>query len=113
MALRTVPKLSILTNYLIGQFTTIVFGLLNGGTGGVIWVYIGVFVAFSCAILSMAEMASMVWASFSNLIPCLQETGPDEWRAISLDFRVRSSQRSKVPLVSYGVARCSRVASWN
>jgi hypothetical protein len=36
-----------------------VFGLVNGGTGGLIWVYLGTFAGFFCAILSMAEMASM------------------------------------------------------
>jgi len=36
-----------------------VFGLINGGTGGPIWMYIGTFIGFFAAIVSMAEMASM------------------------------------------------------
>ncbi|KAK8198760.1 hypothetical protein M8818_006627 [Zalaria obscura] len=34
------------------------FGLINGGTGGLIWTYIGTFIGFFAAIASMAEMAS-------------------------------------------------------
>jgi len=36
-----------------------IFGLINGGTGGLIWMYIGTFIGFFAAIVSMAEMASM------------------------------------------------------
>lgn len=36
-----------------------IFGLINGGTAGLIWVYIGTFFGFLCAVISMAEMASM------------------------------------------------------
>lgn len=36
-----------------------IFGLINGGTGGLIWVYIGTFAGFFASVLSMAEMASM------------------------------------------------------
>ncbi|OCK80861.1 amino acid transporter [Lepidopterella palustris CBS 459.81] len=36
-----------------------IFGLINGGTGGLIWVYVGTFFGFFAAIVSMAEMASM------------------------------------------------------
>ncbi|KAK1750187.1 putative amino-acid permease [Echria macrotheca] len=41
------------------QFNVSMFGLINGGTGGLIWVYIGTFTGIFCAMLSMAEMASM------------------------------------------------------
>ncbi|KAJ9618854.1 hypothetical protein H2203_008670 [Taxawa tesnikishii (nom. ined.)] len=41
------------------QLSSNTFGLVNGGTGGLIWVYIGTYFGFFCAILSMAEMASM------------------------------------------------------
>ncbi|KAK0622073.1 amino acid/polyamine transporter I [Bombardia bombarda] len=36
-----------------------IFGLINGGTGGLIWMFIATFFGVFCAILSMAEMASM------------------------------------------------------
>ncbi|KAF2456974.1 amino acid permease-domain-containing protein [Lineolata rhizophorae] len=41
------------------QLSANIFGLINGGTGGLIWVYIGTFTGFLAAIASMAEMASM------------------------------------------------------
>lgn len=41
------------------QFTVSFFALINGGTAGAVWVYIGAFVGFVAAIASMAEMASM------------------------------------------------------
>ncbi|KAK5705709.1 hypothetical protein LTR17_021444 [Elasticomyces elasticus] len=41
------------------QFSASTFALINGGTGGAIWVYIGTFIGFFLAIASMAEMASM------------------------------------------------------
>lgn len=36
-----------------------IFGLINGGTGGLIWMYIGCFIGVSICIVCMAEMASM------------------------------------------------------
>lgn len=36
-----------------------IFGLINGGTGGLIWMYLGTFVGVSVCIICMAEMASM------------------------------------------------------
>ena len=41
------------------QFSASTFVLINGGTGGAIWIYLGTFVGFFAAIASMAEMASM------------------------------------------------------
>ncbi|KAF2463520.1 amino acid transporter [Lindgomyces ingoldianus] len=41
------------------QLSANTFGLINGGTAGLIWVYIGTFFGFFAAIISMAEMASM------------------------------------------------------
>ncbi|EON66770.1 hypothetical protein W97_06018 [Coniosporium apollinis CBS 100218] len=41
------------------SLTANIFGLINGGTAGLIWVYIGTFFGFLCAVISMAEMASM------------------------------------------------------
>lgn len=41
------------------QLSANVFGLINGGTGGLIWTYIGTLFGFLAAIISMAEMASM------------------------------------------------------
>ncbi|ORY11433.1 amino acid/polyamine transporter I [Clohesyomyces aquaticus] len=41
------------------QLSANIFGLINGGTGGLIWMYLGSFVGFFAAIVSMAEMASM------------------------------------------------------
>lgn len=41
------------------QFSASTFVLINGGTGGAIWVYLGTFIGFFLAIASMAEMASM------------------------------------------------------
>lgn len=37
----------------------VVFGLSNGGTAGLIYMYMVVVVLFGCANISMAEMASM------------------------------------------------------
>ncbi|KAK3714683.1 hypothetical protein LTR37_007663 [Vermiconidia calcicola] len=41
------------------QLSASFFVLLNGGTGGAVWIYVGTFVGFLAAIASMAEMASM------------------------------------------------------
>ncbi|KAF2843012.1 amino acid transporter [Patellaria atrata CBS 101060] len=41
------------------QLSANIFGLINGGTAGLIWVYVGTFIGFLAAIISMAEMASM------------------------------------------------------
>ncbi|KAK3354046.1 amino acid/polyamine transporter I [Lasiosphaeria hispida] len=41
------------------QLNSNIFGLINGGTGGLIWMYIGTFLGFFCVVLSMAEMSSM------------------------------------------------------
>ncbi|KAF2198016.1 amino acid transporter [Delitschia confertaspora ATCC 74209] len=41
------------------QLSANVFGLINGGTGGLLWMYIGTFFGFFAACISMAEMASM------------------------------------------------------
>ncbi|KAH7359497.1 amino acid/polyamine transporter I [Pyrenochaeta sp. MPI-SDFR-AT-0127] len=41
------------------QLSANIFGLINGGTAGLIWMYIGTFFGFLAAIISMAEMASM------------------------------------------------------
>lgn len=41
------------------QFSVSIFVLINGGTGGAVWVYLGAFLGFSAAIASMAEMGSM------------------------------------------------------
>ncbi|KAM7196841.1 amino acid transporter [Rhypophila sp. PSN 637] len=41
------------------QLSGSIFGLINGGTAGLIWTYIGTFAGLMCAIISMAEMASM------------------------------------------------------
>ncbi|KAJ3494069.1 hypothetical protein NLG97_g4314 [Lecanicillium saksenae] len=42
-----------------GQLTTSTFGAVNGGTGGLIYCYLGTFAGFLAVIASMAEMASM------------------------------------------------------
>ncbi|KAF2028377.1 amino acid transporter [Setomelanomma holmii] len=44
---------------LIPEQSANIFGLINGGTAGLIWVYVGTFFGFLAAIISMAEMASM------------------------------------------------------
>jgi choline transport protein len=36
-----------------------IFGLVNGGTAGLIWTYLFSFTGFLAAVISMAEMASM------------------------------------------------------
>jgi amino acid transporter len=41
------------------QFSASFFALLNGGTGGAVWIYLGTFIGFFLAIASMAEMASI------------------------------------------------------
>jgi len=34
-------------------------GILNGGSGGLVWTYVGSYFAFGTIVLSLAEMASM------------------------------------------------------
>jgi len=41
------------------QLGVAVFGLQNGGTAGIIWVYLATALGFGTVVLSMAEMASM------------------------------------------------------
>ncbi|RDI80235.1 hypothetical protein Vi05172_g9750 [Venturia inaequalis] len=41
------------------MLTTSAFGLINGGTAGLIWTYIGTITFMTCVIASMADMASM------------------------------------------------------
>ena len=38
-------------------------GLINGGFGGLFWVFIGTVIAYSSIVASLAEMASMVPSS--------------------------------------------------
>lgn len=42
-----------------GQLDSCTFALLNGGTAGAIWTYLGTYIGFLCSVISMAEMASM------------------------------------------------------
>jgi hypothetical protein len=51
--------LSVYADIDIASKTANVFGLINGGTGGLIWMYVGTFSGFFVAVVSMAEMASM------------------------------------------------------
>ncbi len=46
------------------------YGLVNGGTAGVIWVTVAVIVGALCMIASIAEMASMLVGFF--LLPCVK-----------------------------------------
>ncbi|KAK4447119.1 putative amino-acid permease [Podospora aff. communis PSN243] len=62
------------------QLTVNIFGLINGGTGGLIWMYLGTFFGLFCAVLSMAEMASMA------------PTTGGQYHWVS-EFAPRSSQR--------------------
>ena len=48
------------------------YGLINGGTAGVIWVTVGVIVGALCMIASIAEMASM-WVLFLPLTRAMVE----------------------------------------
>lgn len=41
------------------MLSTSAFGLIDGGTGGLIWTYIGTVTFMTCVIASMADMASM------------------------------------------------------
>lgn len=42
------------------------YGLTNGGTGGVIWVTVGVIIGALCMIASVAEMASMFVSDYTG-----------------------------------------------
>lgn len=53
---------------------TVAFGLANGGPGGLIFTYIGVWLGFCCVSISMAEMASMA--------PTSGEKTPNLWWAV-------------------------------
>lgn len=44
---------------LIPWFSVSTFGLIDGGFGGLIWCYVGVFIGFVFVYASMSEMASM------------------------------------------------------
>lgn len=44
---------------LLTKYSTALFGLSNGGTAGLIYVYLGTAIGFAAVIASMAEMASM------------------------------------------------------
>ena len=44
------------------------YGLVNGGTAGVIWMTVGVILGALCMIASIAEMASMLVVSFPVLL---------------------------------------------
>lgn len=97
-----------------------IFGLINGGTGGLIWVYIGTFAGFFASVLSMAEMASMLVAikpfllhtvcSFDN--SSTSQGTYHRW-SISLGIRVCSTKRAKVPQLHRWLAVCVRMASRN
>jgi choline transport protein len=41
------------------QLATSIFGLINGGPAGLIYVYIACAIGFAAVVLSMAEMGSM------------------------------------------------------
>jgi hypothetical protein len=41
------------------RFSVAIFGLQNGGTAGLIYVYIGTAIGFASVVASMAEMSSM------------------------------------------------------
>lgn len=68
------------------------FGLINGGTGGLIWTYIGTFIGFFAAIASMAEMASQA------------PTTGGQYHWVS-EFAPRSAQR----IMSYLVGELHKV----
>lgn len=55
------------------------YGLVNGGTAGVIWMTVGVIVGALCIMASIAEMASMlvVLCVLSDKGECLRPDGLD------------------------------------
>lgn len=55
------------------QFTASSFALLNGGTAGAIYVYIGAFAGFFLAICSMAEIASMAPTTGGQYRKCFSQ----------------------------------------
>jgi hypothetical protein len=81
---------------------TSLFGLLNGGTAGLIWGYLFVWVGYMLVFASIAEMASMCVKSPSNpseyLLILLK--GADFWRPIPLGFRVCAAWLAEVPQLS-------------
>ena len=61
------------------QFTASSFALLNGGTAGAIYVYIGAFAGFFLAICSMAEIASMAPTTGGQYRESTQTSGNKRW----------------------------------
>lgn len=97
-----------------------IFGLINGGTGGLIWVYIGTFAGFFASVLSMAEMASMLVAinlsyftqyAHLTILPPLR--APTTGGQYHWGIRVCSTQRAKFSQLHRWLAVCARMASWN
>ena len=72
---------------------TVAFGLLNGGTAGLIYDYIVVALLFMLVNISMAEMASMVRLppTFAMELSLIFFTGAHIWWTISLGQRIRSA----------------------
>ena len=52
------------------------YGLINGGTAGLIWMTVGVIVGALCMIASLAEIASMWVLLCFSCGPCLDADGP-------------------------------------
>ncbi|KAK5651159.1 hypothetical protein OQA88_13206 [Cercophora sp. LCS_1] len=61
------------------QLTVSIFGLINGGTAGLIWMYLATFLGLFAAILSMAEMASMA-PTTGGQYHWVSEFAPAEWQ---------------------------------
>ena len=92
---------------------TVAFGLLNGGTAGLIYDYMAVAILFMLVNVSMAEMASMVSRPSTESTAASDDGGGAHiWRSISLGQRIRSAQLAETGLVSDRMALCAWLANW-
>ena len=78
------------------------FGLLNGGTAGLIWGYLIVWIGYMLVFASIAEMASMFVGRAPSSSPSRTATanrppqGPDLGRPVPLGLRVCSPRGAAV-----------------
>lgn len=56
------------------RFRSLSVGLLNGGFGGLFWVFIGTVICYSTVVASLAEMESM-WVPLDAFAPLAHSTG--------------------------------------
>jgi hypothetical protein len=90
------------------------YGLMNGGTAGLIWMYFISWIGFLCVNTSMAEMGSM-WVPRGYTTNMLWETnsllqGAHFRRPVPLGFRVRSKEISEIQQLHHWCACCSYIS---